>query len=272
MSANNKKSVYLQITAYAMIAAIFVFFIGITRNCGRLPSAPIEGFSENDTIDIAIIYGPGSYYIYSDSLAGINHEIATHFSEETDIPIKLWAIANPANGMSKLETGAFDILASLPLDNYIRNRFPVSESIFLDRLVLVQLSDTVTGDKDINSSLDLNGKTVYVSAGSSALQRMKNLSNEIGGNIEVVEQPDFSDELLTVKVATGSIPYAIVNEKVAQKIAESYPELNYDSSVSFTQFQVWVFNPSDSILSKKFNTWFEDFRDTDTYRSIISNY
>lgn len=267
-----RSSRYLQIVAYLMIAAIFVFIMGITHNCGRLKSSPLEGNSGGDTVDIAILYGPGSYYFHSDSLAGINFDVAQKFSEETGTPVKVWPITDPASGMAKVEKGTFDILASLPLDNYIKKRFPVSESIFLDRLVLIQLADSMTGKKRINSSLDLNGKEVYVTAGSSGIQRIKNLGDEIGGKIEVMEMPDLSDELLTLKVANGSIPLAMVNEKVAQKVAESYRNLSYDSTVSFTQFQVWVFSPSDSVTSQKFNSWFDIYRKSDSYRSLINSY
>lgn len=267
-----KNSRYIQIAAYIMITAIFVIIMGVTRNCGRIQTSPLEGFSGGDTIDIALIYGPGNYYLYSDSLSGINHEIAELYSRETDVPVKIWAISHAAEGMEKLESGAFDIVASLPLDNYIKNHFGVSESMFLDRLVLVQLKDSVTGEKSINSSLDLNGKTVFVQKGSSALQRIKNLSNEIGGKIEIIEDPELSDELLTIKVATGSIPYAVVNEKIARKLAETYPNLDYDNTLSFTQFQVWIFNLSDTINIQKFNHWFDNFKTTDTYHSIINTY
>ena len=266
------KKGYLRILAYLMLTAIFVFFLGITKNCGSLSTSPKEGFSTGDTIDIAILYGPGSYYIYDDSLSGINHDLAAKFSEETNTPVKIWAITDPAYGMNKLESGAFDIVAALPLDHYIKNRFKVSESVFLDRMVLIQSVDSATGNKPVNSSLDLDGKKVYVAAGSSALQRLKNLADEIGGEIEIEEQPELSDELLSLKVANGSFPLAVVNEKIAKEVAEVFPNLNYDNIVSFTQFQVWIFNPTDSVISGKFNSWFDSFRSTDDYRSILSNY
>ena len=270
MGVSRKK--YLQITAYVLIVVILVLVMGVTRNCSHLSTAPTEGHSGGDTLDIAVLFGPGSLYFTSDTLSGINIEIAKKFSEETGRPIKIWPVTDPAKGMTNLEEGAFDVLASLPLDNYIKNRFPVSESIFLDRLVLVQLTDSATGEKSVNTSLDLNGKEVYVAAGSSALNRMSNLSKEIGGSIEVTELPDLSDELLTLKVANGSLPLAVVNEKVARHMAEEYPRLNYESTVSFTQFQVWVFNPGDSIVCRDFNEWFDTFRTGDAYRSIINSY
>lgn len=266
------RSHFLQLLAYILLIPIFIFIIGIFNDCGRAQTTVLEGNSGGDTLDIALLYVPGSFYSYEDSVTGINHQIALQFSEETSTPIKLWPLTDAAKALSKVKEGSFDILASLPLDNTLKKNFTVSESIFLDRLVLVQMTDSLSGNKIVNSSLDLNGKTVYVATGSSASTRMRNLANEIGGDISIEEVPDLSDELICLKVVNGSFPLAVVNEKTARKISELYPLLNYDSSVSFTQFQVWVFSPTDSIVAQKFNTWFDTFRETDTYRSIINNF
>lgn len=266
------RSQFLQLLAYLLLIPILIFIIGIFNDCGRIRTAPLEGHSNGDTLDIAILYVPGSFYSYADSVTGINHQIALKFSEETSSPVKFWPLTDAAKALSKVKEGSFDILASLPLDNTLKNNFTVSESIFLDRLVLVQMTDSITGNKLVNSSLDLNGKTVFVAAGSSAYTRLKNLSEEIGGEIIIEAVPDLSDELICLQVANGKFPLALVNEKTARKIAEHYPLLNYDSSVSFTQFQVWVFNPADTLVAKKFDTWFDSFRQTDTYHTIIDNY
>lgn len=270
MSSRSNK--FLQITAYVMLTCIFVLVIGITRDCGRLNTVPVEGFSRGDTLDIALIYGPGSYYTYGDTLSGINYALAEAFERDNSIPIKIWPIGEPAEGMEKLESGAFDIVASLPLDNYVKKNYNVSESIFLDRLVLIQMADSLSGDIMVKSSLDLNGKEVHIVKGSSAIQRLNNLSNEIGGNIKIIEEPELSEELLTLQVALGKIPLAVVNERVAKKMSENYPLLKYDSTVSFTQFQVWLFNLGDTVVSKKFNEWYEKFHTTDEYREIVRRY
>ena len=270
--SNLLKSRFLQILAYLMLIPIFIFLIGAINDCGRVTTMPTEGYSRGDTIDIAILYVPGSFYTYDDSISGINYELAHKFEEETSIPLKIWPVADAATALGKLKDGAFDILASLPLDNTLKRNFTISESVFLDRLVLVQTVDSLNGKKAVNSTLDLDDKIVYVAQGSSAYTRMHNLSDEIGGNITVEEVPDLSDELICLKVATGAYPLAVVNEKTAKKIAESYPNLKYDSSVSFTQFQVWVFNPEDSVTANRFNSWFESFRTSDSYREIINSY
>ena len=268
----NKKSNYLQLAAYLFIAVILVIAIGIAKDCSRLQYSPLEGNSGGDTLDIALLYGPGSYYLYDDSLSGINHDIALEFSRQTLTPIKIWPISDPAKGLDNLESGAFDVLASIPLDNYIKNKYPVTESVFLDRMVLIQLADSITDEVSVKSSLDLRGKTVAVAPGSSGLQRIKNLSDEIGGNIEITTPADMSDELLCLQVASGSTPLAVVNERVAKAIATKYPRLKYHTNVSFTQFQVWAFNPQDSMVCNRFNEWFENFTTTPQYREILNKY
>lgn len=262
----------LQIASYFIIGVLLILLIGVMRNCSEVKYSSVEGHSGGDTIDIALVYSPGSYYMYADSLAGINKEVAEEFSRQSGLPIKLWPVTDPASALSKLETGNFNILASLPLDNHVKRQFPVSESIFLDRMVLIQLEDSTKKDSLVNSSLDLRGKTVNVPAGSSAVHRLKNLSDEIGESVNIVELEEMSDELLCLQVASGNTPLAIVNERVAKEISRKYPDLNYQNSISFTQFQVWVFNPLDTILCNSFNSWWKNFSQTPAYREILNKY
>ena len=271
---NRQGNRYLQIAAYLLITAIFVFIIGIARNCTNISSGPKEGFSGSDTLDIAILYGPASYYLYEeDSIGGINLDIERQFTEATGTPAKIWLKTDPADALKKLDSGAFDIVASLPLDNALRKKYPVSESVFLDCLVLIELKDSVTGLPAVKSSMDLDGKTIHVAAGSSGINRLNNLSKESRSiSFEVVEEPDLSDELIAIKVAEGSLPYGLVNERIAKSLALAYPNLHYNNTISFTQNQVWVFAPGDTAISEKFNRWFDEFRLTNQYREIINKY
>lgn len=263
---------YLQILFYIFIIVAIVFIMGITRKCGRIYSSPPEGNSHGDTLDIAIIYAPQSLYFYGDSLGGINKEMANRFAADENLPVKLWPVGNINDAMKKIENGTFDILAAIPLDQNIKGRFLTSESVFLDRLVLVQLLDSLSGQPLINSPLDLNNATVEIPSGSSAMQRLENLANEIGGNINIHETRGLSEELICIQVAGGKIPLAVVNEKTAAAMAKDYPLLSYDNPISFTQFQVWIFNPADSILLRRFNDWLSDFKKTDSYQEILRKF
>lgn len=262
---------YLQIGAYLLIIVALAFIMGIAKNCSDIKNYKEQiGHSQGDTLDIAMLYGPSSMYLEADTFAGLNHSLAMIYSNQSGVPVKIWPVTDVADAMNKTESGAFDILASLPMDNEVKQKFRTTESLFLDRLVLLQLRDSVSGESQVSSSLELKGKTVYVPGGSPARKRLENLAKEIGGEITVIEEPELSDELIAIKVGAGQIPLAVVNERIAKKVSANYPLLSYDNPVSFTQFQVWLFNPNDSLQYKQFYDWFESFRTTDIYRELIN--
>ena len=249
-----------------------LFLMGFMTTCkgNRLP--PIsQGNSGKDTLDVAIIYDPLSYYIYSDTLGGINYDLLRRFENETKTPLKFWPVINLENTFEKLDDGTFDLLASLPSDYSLKKRFLTTESIYLDRLVLIQLRDSL-GKTKINSALDLAGESVYVVEGSPAVTRLRNLSKEIGDTIGILWEEDLSEEYLCMKVGAKEIPFAIVNEKTAKSMLKDYPDLSYDNPVSFTQFQVWLMPKADSTVYNKINRWFLDFKQKPSYREIIDKY
>ncbi|MDE6577181.1 MAG: transporter substrate-binding domain-containing protein [Muribaculaceae bacterium] len=163
------------------------------------------------------------------------------------------------------------MLASNPADNSVKKRFLTTESVFLDRLVLVQLADSA-GNTPVKSALDLAGDSVYIQKDSPAASRLDNLSSEIGEDIIVVPDQKLSEEYLCMKVASGDIRLAVVNEKIAEKMKLKYPRLSYDNPVSFTQFQVWILPKGDTLLLHDVNFWLKDFIKSQQYRSIIDKY
>lgn len=255
-----------------LLVAVFVLMT-MTKRCSSASNLPeiLQTNSAGDTIDVAIIYGPTSYYLYSDTLGGINLDMLQTFEKETGTPVKFWPIVNLHDALARLEKGNYDMLASIPADNSVKQRFLTTRSVFLDRLVLIQLADT-SGNTSIHSALDLSGKTVHVQQDSPATARLSNLSNEIGDSIYIKKEPDMSEEYLCMLVAKGEIPLAVVNEKTAMKMQSQYPRLSYDNPVSFTQFQVWLINKSDSTLLNRVNSWLDKFQSGQEYRSIVDKY
>lgn len=267
------KKKHSQIVLYILLLAAVVAVMSSARRCssgGKLP--PVEsGGSAGDTIDVAIIYGPLSYYLYNDTLGGVNLDILKEFERDARRPVKLWPVVNLHESLAKLKSGDFDMLASLPADNSVKQRFLTTESVFLDRLVLIQLADSL-GNVKIKSALDLPGDTIHIQRDSPAAARLANLSNEIGENIPVVTDEKLSEEYLCMKVATGEIRLAVVNERLARSMKLKYPGLSYDNPVSFTQFQVWVLPKADTLMLREVNSWLSEFMKTPRYREIVGKY
>ena len=68
----------------------------------------------------------------------------------------------------------------------------------------------------ITSPIDLIDKKVHVWGGSSYYSRLVHLSDEIGGDIDIVEVPgNLSTEDLIAQVARGEIDYTVADENIA---------------------------------------------------------
>ena len=267
------KTKYSQTLTYLLLLVAAIMVMGMTRRCNSGEALPpiLRGNSGGDTIDVAVIYGPMSYYLYGDTIGGANFDLLTAFGRQTGRPVRLWPVITLDDALGKLDDDTYDMLASLPSDNSVKERFLTTQSVFLDKMVLVQLSDS-SGNVKIRSALDLAGDTVHIQTDSPAVARIGNLSNEIGAKINVVKEKDLSEEYLCMKVAKGDIEYAVVNEKTAAVMKKRYPRLNYDNPVSFTQFQVWLLNKNDTTLLRTTDSWLHDLKESKQYQEIISKY
>lgn len=264
---------YGQTAIYIALLAGVLAVMAFAGKCGRgnALTAVRQGSSGTDTIDVAIIYGPTSYYLYGDTLGGINYDMLRAFAGSYGKVLKFWPVVNLNDALSRLENHTYDMLASLPADKSVKDRFLTTRSVFLDRMVLVQNSDS-SGNVKIKSALDLPGNTIHIQKGSPAIQRINNLSSEIGEKLEIVEEEGLSEEYLCMMVATSKMPLAVVNEKVAARMQKQYPRLSFENPMSFTQFQVWLTARGDTALQQAADTWLEKFQSTPEYRTLTTKY
>lgn len=213
----------------------------------------------SDTIRAAVVYGPNSYRVLTsadgnDSIVGINYHLLKALQDTLGVVMKMYPVIERDEALAKVASGVYDILASLPADNYLKENFLTSDEVSLDKLVLIQRRNA-DGSLPARSALALAGDTVHVEKGSSAVRRIENLSKEIGEPIFIIEEEGLSEEYITMKVATGGWKYAVVNEKIADSMCASYPDLDYSTPVSFTQFQVWVLPMGRDSLLQRINNF-----------------
>lgn len=256
-----------------LVVAVALFLSLRTCRAGVTAVSPQRiGGSGGDTLDVALVYGPSSYYMYGDTLGGYNYDLLRMISAREGVPMKFWPVGGLQEGLRQLQSGKFDMLASLPVDADYKPRYLYSEPIYLDRQVLVQMRDSVTGKLRASSALDLAGDTVYIEADSPIASRLENLSREIGDTIYVRTDAELSSELLVLKVQRGEIRYAVVNEQIALPLTRKFPGLDISSPISFTQFQGIVLAPGDSALLARLNTWLAKYLPTPEVRALKARY
>ncbi len=268
----NYKTKYRQTALYLLLLIAVFAIMGMTRRCNTASPLPNlgQGSSKGDTLDVAVVYGPLSYYLYGDTLGGLNYDLIKRMSEDTGRPVKLWPVTDLNEALSSLQKNKYDMLVSLPADSAVKKQFLTTKSVFLDRMVLVQLMDSL-GKTRINSPLDLGQDTVFIEKGSPAALRLSNLSEETANSIPV-QEVSLSEEYLCMKVAVGEFPLAVVNEKTAQKMKEQYPQLSYENPISFSQFQVWLIPQNDSILLRETDKWLDSCLNSNYYKALLKRY
>lgn len=243
----------MQIAVYGLLLIIVIIAMFGLRHMAK-GHVPTDEIPKEDTIHAAIVYGPDSYRVLTsedgnDSIEGINYNLLSGLQDALGVKVVMHPVIDREDAISKVASGEYDILASLPADNQLKKDFLTSEKVYLDRMVLLQRRKP-NGSLAARSALDLDGDTIHVEKGSAAKRRIENLEKEIGGSITIVEEPELSEEYIAMKTATGAWKYSVVNEKTAELMKRQYPDLDYSTPVSFTQFQVWVMpQGSDSLLN-----------------------
>ncbi len=249
----------LMTVAYLLLLALVVgVFVGL-RSCsapGVVLEAEKSGASGGDTIDVAMLYAPMNYYSYADTLGGYSYDLLRLIAAREGLALRFWPVNSLAEAQNKLTAGDYDLLASLPETAAFKNRVLYTDSVYIDRQVLVAMPETKFG-----SVFDLDGATVHIEDDSPLEPRIHNMADESGITINVKRHPELSSELLVVKVAQREFSFAVVNELVAEGMLRSYPNLVI-TPVGFSQKQDWAVAPGDSVLLRRMNVLLKKYTAT----------
>lgn len=261
---------------YVLVLVATLVLMFMLKNCDnghRTGNTPVQQHTGTDTIHVAIEYSPLSLYTYNDTLGGFNYDMLRLIARKNNVRLKFYPVVTLSKSLAELKEGRYDIVVSdIPKTTEYQDSFLFTEPIYLDRQVLVQLKDSISGKCRINTPLELAGDTVWVVAGSPFAGRIANLAREIGDTIYTVEEPIYASEQLFLMVATGEIKQAVINERVAELLAREYPSVDISTSISFTQFQPWVVNSRDKELCDSLNKWIDSIKGTPVYKSLEKRY
>lgn len=257
---------------YIILLVATLFVMASLRTCGSGDDAPSQPSQQRcDTLTIAIVYSPLSYYTYDDTLGGLNYDILRRMAADLDRPVKFVPVVSIDRSLRALRDGGIDLFASLPVTAAMKRDYLFTEGVYTDRQVLVQrrLPD---GSLRAASVLDLAADTIHIEKNSAARERLENMAREIGADITITSHTDLSDEYLVLKVLNGDFRYAVVNGRMAAIMAAKHPQLSVDTQIGFTQFQAWLTRRSDTRLLETVDRWLTDFKQTDDYATLLRRY
>jgi membrane-bound lytic murein transglycosylase F len=222
-----------------------------------------------------------NYFIYKGEPMGFHYELLKQLSEYLDLNLEIITENDINKAFEMLNSGKTDLLAfELAINTSRKKEIRFTEPISETRQVLVQRKPErwrlMTIDEIeknlIRNQLKLAGKTVYVQVGASSFECLKNLEDEIGDTISIIEVP-FETEQLISMVARGDIDYAVCDENIAIVNTGYFPLIDVSTPVSFSQHLAWGIRKEKSDkLERALNAWITTFKKTNGYALLYAKY
>lgn len=270
-----KKARLLKYIIIGVVATLIATFFWSEKNDSHksVPRDYAEIVAEG-ILHVATEYNSISFYVDGDTLSGFHYELIEAFARDHGLKVEISPEMSFNEQLEGLAKGKFDAIAySILATSELKDSLLFTSPIVLTRQMLIQRKANTPNDSlFVKSQLDLAGKTLHVVKGSPSILRIRNLGNEIGDTIYVNEVEKYGSEQLISLVAHGDIDYAVCDENIAHAAIDSFPQLDINTAISFTQFYSWGVSKQSPILLDSLNTWLEKFRKKKEYKEIYSKY
>ncbi|MDD3567870.1 MAG: transporter substrate-binding domain-containing protein [Bacteroidales bacterium] len=212
-----------------------------------------------------------NYFIYQGTPMGYQFDLLQEFALHIGVNLEIIAENDLEKAFEMLEDGRVDVFANnLTITNERAAKYKFTVPHSTTKQVLVQRKDT--GGERVENPLQLARKIVYVQKSSASAHRLKNLSDEIGADIHIVEMPNYEADELIELVANGEIDFTVCDEDVARVNSFFYDNIDVDTPVSFDQNLAWSVSKKSESLLAALNEWLEAFTQTAEYRIIKGKY
>lgn len=240
----------------------------------------IEMIREYGALKVVTEYNSISYFLYRGQPLGFQYEMLQELANHMNLPLEVSVSNDLGRNFNDLQEGQVDLIAmNLTVTSSRKQDVAFTEPLLQTRQVLVQRKPLQWEKMNrkqqeaalIRNQLDLEGKEIYVQAGSVYEARLRTLSNEIGGGINIREV-NLESERLIQRVALGEIDYTICDENVGLVNATYFPQLDVGTAISFPQHVAWAVHPRSDSLKKIIDQWITGYRMTDKYAILYHKY
>lgn len=217
-----------------------------------------------------------SYFIYKGTPMGFEYELLSRFSKAIDVELVVEPVKDLNSIIDSLLAYEGDVIAAnLTVTKDRTQNVSFTKPLIRSKQVLVQRLPSKNDEAPyfIERPSELLGKKIYVRKNSSFYDRLQNLSDEIGGEIDIKEvASNTTVEQLIKKVSKGEIDYTVADEHVAKINKAFYPNLHIKTAISLEQQIAWAVRKESPNLLIAINEWLRNFKKTTDYRVIYLKY
>ncbi|MEM6842625.1 MAG: transporter substrate-binding domain-containing protein [Bacteroidota bacterium] len=276
--------------------AVFLFLLTIVFSCKeggttvQQTQAEMKDFEpitldfdqirERDTLIAIVNNSSTGYFIYRGQPMGYEYELLTRLAGALNLQLDIKLTNSIDEAIKMLNSGEGDIIAyNIAVTAQFKERMAFTEHHNEVKQVLVQRKPAnwrqqkrhQIEDYLIRNPLALDGKEVWVPANSSYTTRLENLSEEIGGEIKIVEK-ELDSETLIRMVADGEIEFTVAKEDLALVNATYHSIIDVNTPVSFPQKIAWATRTNAPQLLDAVNGWIKGMKQEADYYVIYNKY
>ncbi len=227
-------------------------------------------------------YSGTSYFLYRGQPMGFEYELLKRFADHLGVELDIVVSQNIDSLLTELNFGEIDLVAhGITITSDRKEEVNFTDYLYLTHQVLVQrkpenwrtMNWSAVEKELIHDAIELIGDTVSVRQNSSYLQRLQNLSKEIGGEIHIDTLPGhLSTDRIIKMVVDGEIKYTVADNNIASINASYYHILDIDVPISFSQRIAWAVSPKSPELLIAINNWLKEMKNDVDYYVIYNKY
>jgi membrane-bound lytic murein transglycosylase F len=259
-----------------------MLFVTCGDNSEDAPKTHLDNIFDKDTLLVLTGYNAYSYFIYKGQPMGFEHDLVQKLAENLGITPVFILVNSISDMFTMLDEKKGDLIAfNLTITKERTEKIAFVNYYNTTKQVLVQRKPdnwrkmmTHQIEKElVRDPAELIGKTIVVRSASSYIPRLKNLSDEIGGDIDIIEaDPELTIEELIELVANGEIDYTISDENIALLNEASHNNIDVKTDISLSQRIAWGVRKSSTELLDTINYWLDSIKSTEYFAVTYNKY
>lgn len=262
-------------------------------------SRDLAQIRERGALVVLAPYNSTTYFIYQGEPLGYEFELLRAFAKDLGVPLKMVVVTDPKSIFPLLNSGDGDIAASRlipPKQPDVQSHVAFTNALYRTEPALVQqeLAPSAAGEGtekalaagppqplpevDIQARLVTNpaqlaGRTVTLAQESGYHRTLIELSDEISGDIHVVEMGEkIQDETLAQKVARGEIQFTVMQRNLAELKEVEFKNLKVRPILGASHSVAWAVRKNSPELANELNRWIEEKQNGPLFDQLYQKY
>ncbi|MBK9793634.1 MAG: transporter substrate-binding domain-containing protein [Sphingobacteriales bacterium] len=279
---------WILLTVFTVLAFFAVRWLAAYQERKNTITEPTVTIDINEikargTLRVIMEYNSISYFIYKGQRLGFEFELMQNFAKAIGVKLEIVLATSSDDQFNLLNEGKGDIIANgLFVNNKIKQQVALTipyrnvEQVIVQRKsgTSVNPNDSIQkNDTLLQSVNELSNKIVYVPDNSSYYNRLKELSDSNGINMDVRILPDDRgiDDIIEA-VANGEIDYTIANKDIALVNKSYFENLDVNTSAGKPQPLHWAVRNNSPDLLESINYWITNFEKEKLYSALYFKY